>query len=753
MNRLSKCASPLRLYAVSFSVLIAGLVLVSAASAVTLDFNVANGNFTTPGNWVDSTGVTGMNPIPVPTSATPTVADNAFIRNNGTATINSDVQALQIRIGHENVITNPDYDNNGVVDANDYVLWRKGGALQNDATPADVTPDDYNYWRLRFGGTPLTQEIGKSGTLIWTAGKITGQGNIGTDAYSGGPDIRVGRVRTTNGNVDEITGTVIQNGPTTELLLPYRQSQLAIGDGTAGTHTPTSSYTLMSGTIGTAIGSTVYQNDGPSSNDGIRVRNGTFTMTGGHIVDATPLDYKSFPLVAQRFLTVGTAPGLGAGNEAVATANLSGGDINSLGGIRVATANNSRGYLNINGPITIVTGGDTIIGEQPKTSGTNALGVMTMSNGSLQIGRTDIANQTGNGLKGRLIIGDTGPGTLTMTGGSIMVTRDIRVGARNTSGGSSISMTAGSITTPGLDMGNTNTDEAHNPSLYGVGGSIIVDGTASFTQTPTAFPDPNGVQVTVNGNTTIGNQGKSLFEVRGGNALLGGGGTSIELAKNSTSEATINLKGGKLTLGGPVNRTNTSSAAPVIGLTGGILEFNNTTLATPHQFRADLSNAGSELILKQNAVQQVQVGSVSPGPFPANFAMTSGSWDLEIGSHAVTGADSFNVPLGTASLTGGTLNISYISGYTPTAGDVFNIITSSSAPTLGTVAIAGSGSPNWSLQTAGNIIQLKWNGAGSGTGLGGSAVPEPSSVVLLVFAAAGLVSAKRIRYRTSVQQN
>ena len=44
-------------------------------------------------------------------------------------TINSDVAVLQMRIGYENVVTNPDYDNSGVVDAADYVLWRKGGPI------------------------------------------------------------------------------------------------------------------------------------------------------------------------------------------------------------------------------------------------------------------------------------------------------------------------------------------------------------------------------------------------------------------------------------------------------------------------------------------------------------------------------------------------------------------------------------------------------------------------------------------------
>ena len=39
------------------------------------------------------------------------------------------------------------------------------------------------------------------------------------------------------------------------------------------------------------IGSSVFQNNGTNGNNGINVRNGTFTMTGGKIIDATPTDY------------------------------------------------------------------------------------------------------------------------------------------------------------------------------------------------------------------------------------------------------------------------------------------------------------------------------------------------------------------------------------------------------------------------------------------------------------------------------
>jgi hypothetical protein len=47
-----------------------------------------------------------------------------------------------------------DYNGNGAVDAADYVLWRKGGPLQNEVdSPGVVNAADYSAWRTRFGNT------------------------------------------------------------------------------------------------------------------------------------------------------------------------------------------------------------------------------------------------------------------------------------------------------------------------------------------------------------------------------------------------------------------------------------------------------------------------------------------------------------------------------------------------------------------------------------------------------------------------
>ena len=62
---------------------------------------------------------------------------------------------------------NGDYNNNGVVDAGDYAVWRKrlnqNVTLPNDTTPGTVTAADYTVWRTNFGKSASGSG---SGTLL-----------------------------------------------------------------------------------------------------------------------------------------------------------------------------------------------------------------------------------------------------------------------------------------------------------------------------------------------------------------------------------------------------------------------------------------------------------------------------------------------------------------------------------------------------------------------------------------------------------
>ena len=73
----------------------------------------------------------------------------AFTSNLGSGTF--DFDTFQPVMGPDTLPG--DFNRNGVVDAADYVLWRNGGPLQNDATPG-VQPADYDVWKANFGKPP-----------------------------------------------------------------------------------------------------------------------------------------------------------------------------------------------------------------------------------------------------------------------------------------------------------------------------------------------------------------------------------------------------------------------------------------------------------------------------------------------------------------------------------------------------------------------------------------------------------------------
>jgi len=74
-------------------------------------------------------------------------------------------QDLVFKYGAVIPTSNPigDFNNNGVVDGADYVVWRNAGpndTLPNDPTPGTVNQSDYNTWRSNFGASstvPSTQ--------------------------------------------------------------------------------------------------------------------------------------------------------------------------------------------------------------------------------------------------------------------------------------------------------------------------------------------------------------------------------------------------------------------------------------------------------------------------------------------------------------------------------------------------------------------------------------------------------------------
>ena len=79
-------------------------------------------------------------------------------------TPNSRGQNIASTLGVDNILAvggaslHGDYNNNGTVDAADYVVWRdqlnQNVMIPNDSTPGSVTQADYSVWRSHFGQQP-----------------------------------------------------------------------------------------------------------------------------------------------------------------------------------------------------------------------------------------------------------------------------------------------------------------------------------------------------------------------------------------------------------------------------------------------------------------------------------------------------------------------------------------------------------------------------------------------------------------------
>src|SRR5262249_17995052 len=153
-------------------------------------------------------------------------------------------------------------------------------------------------------------------------------------------------------------------------------------------------------------------------------------------------------------------------------------------------------------------------------------------------------------------------------------------------------------------------------------------------------------------------------------------------------------------------------------------------------WNTSFNNTGSELILNPTTTQQVTIATVSGAP-TSNFSMSSGSWDIQLGSP--TAGDKFVVTGagGTASLTGGTLNISRINGYSPGSSDAITILQAPGGASFTPGAVTLTGDPGWGLRLKpADSTQLQLYRT-SGSGLGTASVPEPSSAGLVVMAALG----------------
>jgi hypothetical protein len=232
------------------------------------------------------------------------------------------------------------------------------------------------------------------------------------------------------------------------------------------------------------------------------------------------------------------------------------------------------------------------------------------------------------------------------------------------------------------------------PQTIAVNDVFTVKGIVFDTASTVAVAGPGALQLEANtGNATIAvNQGSHVFSPQ--LTLLSNTNATAATGTTLNINGVLNLMGNTLTITGPgtLNINNSVTGLGSIAGSGSTLGFGGAT-----SIAGDLSSDGTLAI---------DIGGAS--------------------------SDSVSV-LGSATLSG-VLAVDAVSGFAPSPGQTFTILTAGSLDAAG-LTLGGPDAGLFSLINTGNSLVLQASGA----------VPEPASALLAVFAALAMTAAARRR--------
>jgi len=325
----------------------------------------------------------------------------------------------------------------------------------------------------------------------------------------------------------------------------------------------------------------------------------------------------------------------------------------------------------------------------------------------------------------------TGPGQLhviqTGGGGASFVTL---TGSNTFSGGLNLDSSIYSSTLPSpYPLININ-----NPNALGTGTLTITGSTSGGPE----FDNTTGAsEKLATNNTMVWNA--SSFSFVGSNPLdMGSGG--IVMAQNTT----VNVKASTLSLEGSIAGpfSLTKSGAGTLLLNGSSSYTGGTTVAA-----GTLGGQG----LVPGPVSVSSGATLAPGLSTTTLGALTDSGALTLNPGAILAielssatSDSVITLTGGVTLTGSVLDITLASGYTPAVGAVFTIIDNQSTlPTTGTFSDAPGG---YVTDAAGNTYSVNYVAVADGDTVANDVqltfvapVPEPTSLGVIGFAAAGLL--------------
>ena len=118
--------------------------------------------------------------------------------------------------------------------------------------------------------------------------------------------------------------------------------------------------------------------------------------------------------------------------------------------------------------------------------------------------------------------------------------------------------------------------------------------------------------------------------------------------------------------------------------------------------------------------------------------MNGGTYSIDLAGLNAGQFDVLSVGSGSASFTGGTFALNLLNGYTPTVGDLFNIVTATGGVTGANTVTVPQG---WAFTANGTNGRLSY--------LGATAVPEAGAGLLISLAGVLALGAVSIRRKSS----
>lgn len=768
---------------------LSGNQTVSLDSARTIGGLVFGDTDATPNNWtLDNNGVStnrltlqGANYF---NDGATTGDDRPFIRvNNGQATISAGL--IQGSSPNHQWVK----QGNGTLLITGTVTGAGGFVIQNGsvASPSTVT---INNPSLSFGtastasnfngyyNVVIASSTGEVGVLNLQAGTINaGLLNIAGDGSNGSGtatiNISGGRLNAASagsasnnnsGATVNITGgelAVVNNGVWTAGKFFGRTTTVNITNGKLAFYSDAAGTTL-GGTGGWVVGggtSNININAGgvlssPAwtvnpTGGGAGGGSGTVFFDGGTLqATASSSNYLSTGTIFVRFRANGGTIDTGANNITMgnnmnrdASVTTDGGLTKAGSGTLTLTATGST----YNGPTT-VNGGKLVISSATLTS----KAFVVASGATLQFDRATDATQTLTTLTGAGTFLKTGTGKLTLTSGSTSLQNTVNMtagGLIDVQGGTLLASdfsTQNPTSWPSTNRGGLNI--ASGATFDGVLTNVVVDTLTGAGTYQAGWFGPRDL--------TVGsNNGSSTFSgVIRDNGVGGASVGVVNLVKTGT---------GALTLSGP------NTYAGSTNVNSGSLIVNGSIAGSSLAVRNGATLGGSGIV--STAVNVLAGGTLAPGNSPGiltingNLTYSGGTLSIEVNG-PVAGNLSTNhdqlVVNGSVSLapSGGT-SLAVSIGYTPSSADkifflandgtdaivnTFAGLSSLSGYDIPLTITAGSGSPQSAfLSYVGDLSSGSVTG-GNDLVIYFTAVPEPTALCVMVFAAAPILRRRRI---------